>query len=298
MARASNLAALAGLAAAGYMASRGRGEKGEKAPVEDRSMMERKADRIPETPKTPETPEAKGADNSGPNVNSEDTGYASATGAGAVMPKPTPRAAPKVKPVATTKAAIPVAPKASPADDAMSRAANARNAAKITREQAAKMTDPGNKAQLAKAAEDFDRNASQFERGADFARSTTMSKKAGGSIKGMKKGGLARGGMAAPMMASGGNVKAKMGGMHKMPDGKMMKDSAMKKGGMPMKDGKPAFMMGKKMMGGGMAKYAKGGGIESRGKTKGTIIRMASGGSVSSASRRADGIAQRGKTRC
>lgn len=45
-------------------------------------------------------------------------------------------------------------------------------------------------------------------------------------------------------------------------------------------------------------KYAKGGGIESRGKTKGTIIRMASGGSVSSASRRADGIAQRGKTRC
>ena len=45
-------------------------------------------------------------------------------------------------------------------------------------------------------------------------------------------------------------------------------------------------------------KFAKGGGIESRGKTKGTIIRMASGGSVSSASRRADGIAQRGKTRC
>jgi hypothetical protein len=45
-------------------------------------------------------------------------------------------------------------------------------------------------------------------------------------------------------------------------------------------------------------KYAKGGGIESRGKTKGTVIRMASGGSVSSASRRADGIAQRGKTRC
>ena len=44
---------------------------------------------------------------------------------------------------------------------------------------------------------------------------------------------------------------------------------------------------------GGMA-YAKGGGIESRGKTKGTVIRMAAGGSVSS---RADGIAQRGKTK-
>ena len=94
---------------------------------------------------------------------------------------------------------------------------------------------------------------------------------------GMKKGGMAH------------------GGMHKMPNGKMMKNSAMKEGGMPMKDGKPAFMMGKKkMMGGGMAKYAKGGGIESRGKTKGTMIRMAAGGSVSA---RADGIAQRGKTR-
>ena len=58
----------------------------------------------------------------------------------------------------------------------------------------------------------------------------------------------------------------------------------MKKGGMPMKDGKPAFMK----------KFAKGGGIESRGKTKGTIIKMAAGGSVSA---RADGIAQRGKTK-
>jgi hypothetical protein len=48
----------------------------------------------------------------------------------------------------------------------------------------------------------------------------------------------------------------------------------------------------------GMNKFAKGGGIESHGKTKGTIVRMATGGSVSSASRRADGIAQRGKTRC
>ena len=45
-------------------------------------------------------------------------------------------------------------------------------------------------------------------------------------------------------------------------------------------------------------KLAKGGGIESRGKTKGTMVRMATGGSVGSASRRADGIAQRGKTRC
>jgi hypothetical protein len=65
------------------------------------------------------------------------------------------------------------------------------------------------------------------------------------------------------------------GGMHKMPDGKMMKNSAMNMGG--------------------MAKYAKGGGIESKGKTVGSVIKMASGGSVSS---RADGIASRGKTNC
>jgi hypothetical protein len=74
-------------------------------------------------------------------------------------------------------------------------------------------------------------------------------------------------------------------------------------GKMPMEDGKPAFIgdgKGAMNMGGmaGMKKYAKGGGIESHGKTKGTIIKMATGGSVSSASRRADGIAQRGKTRC
>jgi hypothetical protein len=73
-----------------------------------------------------------------------------------------------------------------------------------------------------------------------------------------------------------------------LTSGSSMKDEmGMKKGGMPMKDGKPAFMK----------KFAKGGGIESKGKTKGTIIKMAAGGSVGSASRRADGIAQRGKTK-
>ena len=48
-------------------------------------------------------------------------------------------------------------------------------------------------------------------------------------------------------------AKGKKEGMHKMPDGKMMKDSAMKK-------------------------MAKGGGIESKGKTKGKMIVMKSGG--------------------
>jgi hypothetical protein len=92
-------------------------------------------------------------------------------------------------------------------------------------------------------------------------------------------------------------MSKKKEGMHKMPDGKMMKDSAMKKmagGGMPMKDGKPAFIGDgkgamkhggavKKMMGGGMA-YAKGGfvrsadGVATKGKTKATQVKMKKGG--------------------
>ena len=47
--------------------------------------------------------------------------------------------------------------------------------------------------------------------------------------------------------------------------------------------------------GGKVMKYAKGGGIESKGKTQGKFIKMASGGSVSA---RADGVAIRGKTKC
>jgi hypothetical protein len=51
-------------------------------------------------------------------------------------------------------------------------------------------------------------------------------------------------------------------------------------GGMPMKDGKPTFVGdGKGMMNkGGAVKKNMGGGIESRGKTKGTMIKMKSGG--------------------
>jgi hypothetical protein len=97
-------------------------------------------------------------------------------------------------------------------------------------------------------------------------------------------------------MKHGGMMKYAEGG--KMPmvekDGKKVPSFAV--------DGVGEMNMGgmagmKKMNMGGMSKYAKGGGIEARGKTKGTMIRMATGGSVSSASRRADGIAQRGKTK-
>ena len=53
----------------------------------------------------------------------------------------------------------------------------------------------------------------------------------------------------------------------------------MKKKGAPksMIKHEMAEAKGKKMMGGGMA-YAKGGGIESKGKTKGKMIKMAMGG--------------------
>ena len=59
-----------------------------------------------------------------------------------------------------------------------------------------------------------------------------------------------------------------------------------------------AFDMSKGMKKGGMScapkKMARGGGIETKGKTKGKMIKMAAGGS---ASKRADGCAVRGKTR-
>ena len=89
---------------------------------------------------------------------------------------------------------------------------------------------------------------------------------------------------------------AKKGGLMKESKAMVGKEMMFMK-----KKGAPASMMKHEkaeMNMGGMSKYAKGGGIESRGKTKGTMIRMATGGSVGSASRRADGIAQRGKTRC
>lgn len=76
--------------------------------------------------------------------------------------------------------------------------------------------------------------------------------------------------------------------------------SFMKKKGAPKSMVKHEEAEAKGMKGGGMAcggmkKYAKGGGVESHGKTKGTMIRMASGGMVGA---RADGVAQRGKTKC
>jgi hypothetical protein len=69
-------------------------------------------------------------------------------------------------------------------------------------------------------------------------------------------------------------------GMHdkQMHGGKKTDMAALKKGGMPMimKDGKkiPAFAAKT----GGMTKMAKGGGIESKGKTQGKMVKMNRGG--------------------
>lgn len=75
-------------------------------------------------------------------------------------------------------------------------------------------------------------------------------------------------------------VVKKAVGMHdkQMHGGKKTDMTALKKGGMPMimKDGKkiPAFAA----KSGGMTKMAKGGGVESKGKTQGKMIKMKSGG--------------------
>ena len=88
----------------------------------------------------------------------------------------------------------------------------------------------------------------------------------GGDMKKMNMGGYADGGMPmvmkdgkkVPSFAADGVGKMKKGGMagmHKMPGGKMMKDSAMTK----------------KMAGGGMTASSRGDGIAQRGKTRGKM---------------------------
>jgi len=100
------------------------------------------------------------------------------------------------------------------------------------------------------------------------------------SMMGMKKGGMASGGMPMvmkdgkkiPAFAADGEGKMKKGGMagmHKMPDGKMMKDSAMKKMNM-------GGMAASKMMSSGGSASKRADGIAIKGKTKGKM--MAKGG--------------------
>ena len=118
--------------------------------------------------------------------------------------------------------------------------------------------------------------------------------------KGMKRGGMACGGgmkkyaaggavskYKKPYIPSAGDINEKAGGDQEM---KMREDIAERNRNRGPGRG-PLSRNGMKDKPFG---YARGGGVESHGKTKGTFIKMASGGSVSA---RADGMAQRGKTK-
>ena len=132
-----------------------------------------------------------------------------------------------------------------------------------------------------------------------FAKKVGVPQSVGKDFSNADKGkSFSKGGDMATKMNPGmmAMMAKKKDGMHKMPDGKMMKNSAMNMGGMtkkmagggmPMKDGKPTFVGdGKGMMNkGGMAKkMASGGftrsadGVASKGKTKATQIKMTRGG--------------------
>ena len=115
---------------------------------------------------------------------------------------------------------------------------------------------------------------------------------------GMKAGGLMDKGVEKKLPTSKqmGALGMKSGGMKESKAMVGKEVAFMKKMGAPKSMIKhEAAEMGA-MKKGGMAKYARGGGIESKGKTKGTIIKMAAGG-LAGGHKAADGIAQRGKTK-
>jgi len=114
---------------------------------------------------------------------------------------------------------------------------------------------------------------------------------------GMKAGGLMDKGVEKQLPTSKqmGNLNMKAGGMKESKAMVGKEVDFMKKKGAPASMIKhEAAEMGA-MKKGGMAKYARGGGIESRGKTKGTVIKMATGGVVGFA--KGGGIESKGKTK-
>jgi len=114
-----------------------------------------------------------------------------------------------------------------------------------------------------------------------FAKKVGVSQSVGKDFNEADKGRKFKegGAMKSDMKQDKAMVK-KAVGMHdkQMHGGKKTDMAALKKGGMPMimKDGKkvPAFAAKT----GGMTKMAKGGGIESNGKTQGKMIKMNRGG--------------------
>jgi hypothetical protein len=121
--------------------------------------------------------------------------------------------------------------------------------------------------------------------------------KRGGKVKRFAKGGVMAKGVEKQLPTSKqmGNLNMKAGGMKESKAMVGKEVDFMKKKGAPVSMIKhEAAEMGA-MKKGGMAKYAKGGGIESRGKTKGTVIKMATGGVVKFA--KGGGIESKGKTK-
>ena len=131
-----------------------------------------------------------------------------------------------------------------------------------------------------------------------FAKKVGIPQSVGKDFSNADKGkSFSKGGDMATKMNPGmmAMMAKKKDGKHKMPDGKMMKNSAMNMGGMtkkmagggmPMSGGKPSFVGDGKgtMNKGGMTKMATGGfvrqadGVASKGKTKAAQIKMKSGG--------------------
>jgi hypothetical protein len=113
-----------------------------------------------------------------------------------------------------------------------------------------------------------------------FAKKVGVSQSVGKDFNEADKGRKFKEGGAMKDMKQDKAMVKKAVGMHdkQMHGGKKTDMAALKKGGMPMvmKDGKkvPAFAA----KSGGMTKMAKGGGIESKGKTQGKMIKMNRGG--------------------
>jgi hypothetical protein len=106
-----------------------------------------------------------------------------------------------------------------------------------------------------------------------------------------------KGAIGAPGGVAGGTMKNALGALRGMKKGGKVEEAGMvgKEVAFMKKKGAPKSMIKHEQA--EMKGFARGGGIESKGKTKGKIVKMASGGMVGRASSRADGCAQRGKTK-
>jgi hypothetical protein len=164
------------------------------------------------------------------------------------------------------------------------QAANAARAAQIASvAKHRKLVEMGNKGRAAQSARRAERKA---EDAYDAKRASDME-------AGYKKGGNVKESKA--MVKKEVSFMKKKGAPASMVKHEAAEMGAMKKGGMmrSKKDIAADQMAMAPYKKGGAMKMARGGGIESKGKTKGTMIKMAGGGYV----RAADGCATKGKTK-